>query len=127
MIGDWVYESKSTQFPMKVVSIGEDYCYLDFPENEGDVFDGNEAVPILLNRLDFRFFKGFEKEKKGIFSRFDSAYIKKVPNVGYMEIVVEKENISLLMNGFKIKKIQYVHELQHAHRLLFGKELEIKL
>lgn len=38
-IGDWVYESKIAQFPMQVKTIGDDYCYLDFPRNESDVFD----------------------------------------------------------------------------------------
>ena len=38
-IGNWVYDSKYTQYPMQVVCVGSDYVYLDFEGNEGDVWE----------------------------------------------------------------------------------------
>lgn len=36
MLGNWVYESERSQFPMEVVNIDKDMVYLDFEGNEGD-------------------------------------------------------------------------------------------
>ena len=38
-LGSWVYDGERTQFPMYVQAIGEDYVYLNFDGNEGDVFE----------------------------------------------------------------------------------------
>ncbi len=40
MLGDWVFLSDKGRYPMRVISIDESTCYLDFDENEGDPFDG---------------------------------------------------------------------------------------
>lgn len=34
-LGNWVYESECTRYPMYVHTIGEDYVYLNFDGNEG--------------------------------------------------------------------------------------------
>lgn len=39
MLGNWVYDGDSTLFPMQVVGIGNDYVYLNFEGNEGDLWD----------------------------------------------------------------------------------------
>ncbi len=41
MIGDWVYNSPHSRFPMRVTLIDEGGCYLNFEGNEGDPFDGD--------------------------------------------------------------------------------------
>lgn len=50
MLGNWVYESERSQFPMRVVNIDKDMVYLDFDSNEGDIFDGRmeDICPIPL-------------------------------------------------------------------------------
>ena len=44
------------QFPMYVVGIGPDYVYLDFPDNEGDIWESTpkdlEGIPITDDLLE---------------------------------------------------------------------------
>ena len=57
-IGNWVYDGERTQFPMWVQTIGEDYVYLDFEGNEGDLWESKpedlQGIPLtgeLLTRV----------------------------------------------------------------------------
>lgn len=118
MIGDWVYESERTQFPMKVVNVGEDYCYLNFPENEGDVFDGNEAVPIPLDEKIL--------EKAGFERELGTDYYILRNGMNMIALFKRPEGYVLLINC-DYKPVIYVHELQNLFRVLFGIELEVKL
>ena len=40
-IGNWVYDGERTQFPMQVVALGKDWAHLDFPGNEGGVWEAD--------------------------------------------------------------------------------------
>lgn len=60
-IGNWVYDGERTQFPMQVHTIGEDYVYLNFEGNEGDVWESTpeelQGIPLteeLLTKLGFK-------------------------------------------------------------------------
>ena len=50
MLGNWVYDGDKTKFPMQVVGIGEDYVYLDFEGNEGDIWESTpeelQGIPL---------------------------------------------------------------------------------
>ena len=136
MIGNWVYESERSEFPMKVVSVGEYYCYLDFPNNEGDAFNGYEKdmMPIevteeLLEKIEFYnpqhlitslYLPWFELNLKGYSIKIDDAsnsndrkWSCQIDNNRY-------ESIGGL-------DFQYLHELQNGIRLITKSDLEIKM
>lgn len=137
MIGDWVYLSERTKFPMRVVNVGGDYCYLDFEGNEADPIDGIDKymMPIgvteeLLLRIGF--------EKNVIYESndyiFDVTYDIQLKSC-FLE--VNKHSNSADRNwccqidnnrhesigGFDF---QYLHELQNGIRLITKSDLEIK-
>lgn len=49
-LGNWVYDGERTQFPMQVVAIGKDWAHLDFPGNEGGVWEADikDLRPIVF-------------------------------------------------------------------------------
>jgi hypothetical protein len=38
-LGNWLYESDKSKFPMQVESIGKNWIYIDFEGNDGDSFE----------------------------------------------------------------------------------------
>jgi hypothetical protein len=40
-LGNWLYETNKSKFPMQVVAIGDDWVQLDFEGNDGDSFEIN--------------------------------------------------------------------------------------
>lgn len=134
MIGNWVYESERSKFPMRVVNIGEDYCYLDFPENEGDVWESKDKdmMPIevteeLLLKIGFEpihpIFEGqeeyqmvvndcFVEVRNGVSNSIDRNWYCHIDNAAHSTI-----------GGFDF---QYLHELQNGIRLITKSDLEIK-
>lgn len=55
-IGNWVYDGDKTQFPMFIRAIGEDYVYLDFEGNEGDLWESTPddlyGIPLTAELLE---------------------------------------------------------------------------
>ena len=49
-LGNWLYDSKPSGFPMQVSAIGKDWVQLDFEGNEGDCLENSdkEIYPIPL-------------------------------------------------------------------------------
>ena len=119
-IGNWVYDSKYTQYPMQVVLIGSDYVYLDFEGNEGDVWecDCKEIVPIPLTEELI--------EKQGWY-KFDSYYnngeIKICKNEDWWHLYIS----DVIHRNIIAVDVKYLHELQNAYFIATKKELEIKL
>ena len=116
MINDWVYLSKATKYPMRVTSIDENNCYLDFEGNEGDPFDGiygeDGIAPIplteeilKLNGWDKYPFQGYLSNKKLI------EFCLRNDGIGFYCSNENGEN--------DIVDIHCVHELQHLLRI-FG-------
>lgn len=137
MIGNWVYESERSKFPMRVVNIGEDYCYLDFDGNQGDVFEckDKDMMPIEVS-VELLSKSGFKTLKYN--GRHCDTYVLEY------NIVINDYFISIDMNsnsdgrdwychidnaahstigGFDF---QYLHELQNGIRLITKLDLEIK-
>lgn len=129
MIGNWVYESERSKFPMRVVNIGEDYCYLDFPENEGDLFEvkDKDMMPIevteelMLNNNFTELDCGIEYsitlndffiEVNNFSNSRDRDWYCHIDNAAHSTI-----------GGFDF---QYLHELQNGIRLITKSDLEIK-
>lgn len=137
MIGNWVYYTKKSKFPMRVVSLGEDYVYLDFEENEGDVFEPRleDMMPIpvtedLLQRI------GFEKKRVHISYHIEEEYYmlhihdmfcfaKKAHETGSMCWSLKVDDGFLKTKG--IVDFMYLHEFQNGIRLITGKDLEVEL
>lgn len=132
MIGNWVYESERSKFPMRVVNVGEDYCYLDFPENEGDVFEckDKDMTPIEVTE-ELLLNNGFVEFK---LEGCEDSYFIKLENT-FAEIDKNSNSIDRIWNcqidndrretigGFDF---QYLHELQNGIRLFTKSDLEIK-
>ena len=115
-IGNWIYESKATQFPMQVEAIFQDgTLYLNFEGNEGDVWDCNvkdiEAIP-LTNEILLKC--GFEK--------IGMAYIK-----GMFIINGRSDGRFQLGNSGMSVELTFLHQLQNLFYSLTGKELEVEL
>ena len=119
-IGDWVYESKRSQFPMQVIAIFEDGdLYLDFEGNEGDAWEckADEVVPIPITAEIL--------EKNGIKNTID---------IYKWEYGDKSIDIMLRWEVYRIQggkggckcHIIYVHELQQALRLCrIDKEIKL--
>lgn len=114
-LNNWIYYSKTTKFPMQVVSLGTDYVYLDFEGNEGDVFDtdledmaGIELTEEILKKCGF--------EKVGMAYKLNQFIIN---NWGDGRLWLGNIRFSV--------EILYLHQLQNIYFALTGKEMEVKL
>lgn len=122
MLGNWVYESERSQFPMQVVNIDKDMVYLDFDGNEGDVFDGKDSdicpIPLteeIFDKNGFRYLCGvyyLEEDASLEFRKEDG---------GYFYLSFDLSNYVL-----SDKPIKYVHQLQNILTIA-GIEIEFKI
>lgn len=140
MIGNWVYFTRKSKFPMQVVSIGDNYVYLDFEGNEGDVFEPTleEVQPIevteeILQNSGFEKYEEFSpvgetrtKEPYFILSAegYDFFFKKTYKNNDTYWCLNVSDNYLLTRSTFYIK---YVHEIQNILRLITKKDLVVKL
>lgn len=125
MLGNWVYESERTQFPMRVEAIFAEDVYLDFPGNEGDVWEAEESdiMPIPLT-----------EEIVSTLENVECHNDMYLIFVGEHMIRIEKHGESWLFYKFKennspekvCKIVKYVHELQNLCKMC-GIELKIEL
>lgn len=122
MLGNWVYESARSQFPMKVVNIDTDMVYLDFDGNEGDVFDGRmeDICPIPLTEEAFDK-NGFKYLCGVYYLEEDTSLEFREEDDGYFYLSFDLSNFIL-----SDKPIKYVHELQNLLTLA-GVEMEFKI
>lgn len=135
MIGNWVYLSEKSKYPMQVVGIGDNYCYLDFEGNEGGPFDGIDKYMMPIN-VDDKLLKkiGFIRECKEPYIPCDD--YQTVVNDCYISVrkgetnSIDRDWFCHIDNcnfetigGFDF---QYLHELQNGIRLITKGELEIK-
>lgn len=138
MIGNWVEYTKYSHFPMQVVSIGDDYVYLDFDGNEGDVFEPNleDMQPIEVTE-EFLLKNGFEKLESMVIEgetctsynrQFNGTFI----DVTYGMSNLEDRNWYCHIDNCDRQSIgsfdfQYVHEFQNGIRLITKQDMEVKL
>ena len=121
MLGNWVYKSERSQFPMQIVNIDKDMVYLDFGGNEGDVFDGRmeDICPIPLTEEIF-WKNGFEY-LVGVY------YLKQCSNT---EFCNDDGCFYMTSNLGEYKcienPIKYVHQLQNILTIA-GIEIDFKI
>lgn len=110
MLGNWVYESERSKFPMKVVSIDTNTVYLDFEGNEGDVFDGKESdiYPIPLTKEILL----KNKFKKGEYYQNINSY-RYVYNEDsrFFDVLIFGTKDSYIIEACNFR-LKYVHQLQ---------------
>lgn len=133
MLGNWVLAGEKTQFPMQVVGIFSDVVYLNFEENEGDVWEEKEEdlFPIPLTE-ELLYKNGFVKNGfiKGVSS--NPAYYKDKDDRIYISLMTPTSisvRISSQNGGERVSaynKIKYLHELQNILTLA-GIEFEFKV
>lgn len=111
MVGDWIADKHG--FPMQVTTVGNDYLYADFEDNEGDVFEfddkDSKPYPILLTD---EFFKRNNFDKKILHWTKGSSIREKQESGGYV-IAIKVFHSSMGLNA----TVYCVHELQQILRL----------
>lgn len=138
MIGNWVEYSKYSHFPMQVVSLGDDYVYLDFEGNQGDVFEPNleDMHPIEVTE-EFLLKNGFEKGESmviegGTCTSYSLQFKDTFIDVTYGISNSKDRNFYCHIDNCDRQSIgsfdfQYVHEFQNGIRLITKQDIEIKL
>lgn len=132
-IGNWVHDSECTRYPMYVVGIGEDYVYLNFDGNEGDVWeckpDELQGIPVTIELLEKI---GFKEEKALVlFCRYWDKYYKYKLDIdeGYTNsgrkwsVHIDNGDCCTIGTG----EFTYLHELQNLVSAIAKEELEVKL
>lgn len=125
-IGNWVYDGERTQFPMYVQAIGEDYVYLNFPQNEGDVWESTpeelQGIPLtekLMKDNGFRFNGiGWHKNEDG--------YALDV-SVGLAYVQIEKWVNGRIHSRCTCHGVRFVHELQNIFWNITKQQLKVNL
>lgn len=134
MQGNWVYDGERTQFPMYVQMIGDDYVYLNFEANEGDVWEstpedlqGIEVTEELLLKIGFESCKSVPS--RTYYCYWDKEYrYKLVADNCYCNsdrkwnIHIDNGDCETIGSG----EFTYVHELQNLVRVISGHSLPIE-
>ena len=128
-IGDWVYESEQTRFPMFVFALWADYVdkgivYLDFVGNESELWEVyiDDICPIPITE-ELLANNGFEKHPS--YWNKSQNYFKLPDKRFALLSVMDGDETSYRIRGMGIN-VKYVHELQNAMRFC-GIELEVKV
>lgn len=126
-IGNWVYDGERTQFPMQVTAIGKDWAHLDFPGNEGDIWEADikDLRPIELTEELFK--------KNGFILQEDLDYYDNYFTSEDMRIYVYESSHGWVIHiddkecstAFS-KCLKYVHELQNAYYISTGEEMKVQ-
>lgn len=125
MLGNWVYESERSQFPMKVVNIDKDMVYLDFEDNEGDCFDGlmEDICPIPLTEEMLLKNEFIKRSLHGYKEHYIYTYCTKLETFEFPALF--NCEFSFLMFG-RAMRLNYVHQLQNVLTIA-GIEIEFKI
>lgn len=136
-LGNWLYDSQYKGFPMQVEGIGKDWIYLNFEENEGDVFENTdkEIYPIkitdrLIKSLGFKEIKECVSGKN-VFRGYVLDILVEDDGLPRLYLFYFNNKLTLRISGDysyfdRPNNIKYVHEIQNIYYVLTGKELEIK-
>ena len=125
-VGNWVYDGERTQFPMQVVGIGSDYVYLDFPQNEGDLWESTpeelQGIPLTEELLEKM---GFYRNELW-WRKHDKGYVVDV-SVGLAYVQIEKWSDSRIHSRCTSHGVRFVHELQNLFWNITKQQLKVNL
>ena len=120
-IGNWVYDGERTRFPMFIRAIGEDYIYLDFEGNEGDLWESKpeelEGIPLTEELL----------EKMGFYRNelwwrmHEEGYVIDI-SVGLAYVQIEKWADGRIHSRCTCHGVRFVHELQNTFRCVVRRD-----
>ena len=122
-VGNWVYDGERTQFPMQVVAFGKDWAHLDFPGNEGDLWEADikDLRPIAVT---------VEILKKAGFFWGGCYWHKQLDDVKTMTYYELKSRLRVWYRDedviFECHGVYYLHQLQNAYYMATGEELNIQ-
>ena len=113
-LGNWLYYTEETKFPMQVSALGKDWVQLDFEDNDGDCFENTdkEIYPI-----------PFTERFLSIIGTCVNPIKWRIGGYGFNKCKCNDGHISISLLG---NNMIYVHELQNLYHVLTGKELEIR-
>lgn len=139
-VGNWVYDGKKTRWPMFIRGIGEDYVYLDFEGNEGDLWESwpkeLQGIPLteeLLKKIGFHYDKDESKSIKVYALRINYGKGR------YIKVLVSPEFGGITLHDVTRSKVcstrwyhstihmKYLHELQNFVYTTTKQQLKIEL
>lgn len=126
-VGNWVYDGDKTQFPMFIRAIGEDYVYLDFEGNEGDLWEikpddlnGIPLTPELIENI------GYRHNGYGLWSKEEHRR-KVCINIEMEFVAIEAFENRLCDSRCTCHGIKYLHQLQNLFYNIARRKLITKL
>lgn len=133
-LGNWVYESECTRYPMYVHTIGEDYVYLNFDGNEGDVFECKpeelQGIPITEELLTKMGARKVTDIGWNVVESYSAGVRIELRVILFSESEIDvkiRRSTPHLEDYFQGSSIHYLHELQNLYWDLTKQELKIKL
>lgn len=127
-IGNWVYDGERTQFSMQVVALGKDWAHLDFPGNEGEVWEADikDLRPIELTEELLKKNEFYVRKSLGIIESYflhrEKAHIHAYEFYDGWQVHIDDERYTTVFS----QKINFLHQLQNAYYLATGEELEVQ-
>lgn len=126
-LGNWVYDGDRTQFRMYVQAIGEDYVYLNFDGNEGDVWEckpeelqGIAITEELLKEMGFSF-NGY-----GIWYKTQQHRHVSI-NISREFVAIEAYKDNLCDSRCTCHGVKYLHQLQNLFYEISRNEFKVKI
>ena len=133
-IGNWLYESECTRYPMYVYTIGDDYVYLNFDGNEGDVFECKpeelQGIPITEELLTKMGARKVTDIGWNVVESYSAGVRIELRVILFSESEIDvkiRRSTPHLEDYFQGSSIHYLHELQNLYWDLTKQELKIKL
>lgn len=122
-IGNWVYDGERTHFPMQVTAIGKDWAHLDFPGNEGGVWetDIKDLRPIavtveILKKAGFKWDGGYGHKQLD-----ENKTMQYYKHESRLRVWYKTEAVI-----FECCCVHHLHQLQDAYFMATGEEMEIQ-
>ena len=133
-IGNWVYDGDRTQFPMFIRAIGEDYVYLDFEGNEGDLWESTpdklQGIPITEELLTKMGAKKVTDIGWNVVESYSAGVRTELRVILFSESEIDvkiRRETPHLEDMIQSGSIHYLHELQNLFWNITRQQLKVKL
>ena len=133
-LGNWVHESECTRYPMYVHTIGDDYVYLNFDGNEGDVFECKpeelQGIPLTEELLTKMGARKVTDIGWNVVESYSAGVRIELRVILFSESEIDvkiRRSTPHWEDYFQGSSILYLHELQNLYWDLTKQELKIKL